>query len=99
MSLTRYVIRRFCTPSPADCQVTAPTYKDLEAEIKEAGDEIITLETRLAQCQVKSRYLNYLGTKQESDDELKDDCIICFGSSDDTRGTLLDCGHFFCLVS
>lgn len=83
----------------ADNQVAAPVYKALNAEIKEASDEIIAHETRLAQCQVKSRYLNYLGTKQESDDDLKDDCIICFGSSDDTNGVLLQCGHFFCTVS
>jgi E3 ubiquitin-protein ligase SHPRH len=81
-----------------DHQVTPPTYKVLAEEIKEASEEIVAHETRLGQCQVKSRYLHYLGTKQESDDDLKDDCIICFGSSDDEDGVLLQCGHFFCTV-
>jgi len=79
--------------------VTAPTYKHLRTEIDEADQEILSLETRLARCQVKSRYLKHLGDKENTDEELRDDCIICFGSSDDTKGILLACGHFFCLVS
>jgi len=49
---------------------------------------------------VNARYLAYLGTKDHANaDEVRDDCIICMGSSDDTKAVLLDCGHFFCQVS
>ena len=49
---------------------------------------------------VNARYLAYLGTKDHANaDEVRDDCIICMGSSDDTKAVLLDCGHFFCQAS
>jgi len=47
---------------------------------------------------VKGRFLAYLGTKQdEGMEDVRDECIICMGSSDDTKGVLLECGHFFCV--
>lgn len=47
---------------------------------------------------VKGRYLHYLGTKQHEEEDIREDCIICFGSSDDNQAVLLQCGHYFCLV-
>lgn len=54
---------------------------------------------KLAKMAVKGRYLHYLGTKQHEEDDIREDCIICFGSSDDNQAVLLQCGHYFCLVS
>jgi hypothetical protein len=81
--------------------VTAPTYKNLQAEINEADSDILLYETQIARCQVKSRYLKHLGDKEQqgTEEEMRDDCIICLGSSDDAHGILLPCGHFFCVVS
>jgi E3 ubiquitin-protein ligase SHPRH len=81
--------------------VTAPTYKNLQAEIDEADSDILAYETQIARCQVKSRYLKHLGDKEQqgTEEEMRDDCIICLGSSDDAHGILLPCGHFFCVVS
>ena len=47
---------------------------------------------------VKGRFLQYLGTREQGVEELKEDCIICMGSSDDNQAVLLECGHFFCNV-
>jgi len=47
---------------------------------------------------IKGRYLQYIGTRGEGDDDLREDCIICMGSSDDSQAVLLECGHFFCKV-
>ena len=82
-------------------QVTAPISLHLEADIQEADREILALETQIARCQVKGRYLKHLGEKenQGTDQEMRDDCIICLGSSEDDSGILLSCGHFFCVVS
>ena len=48
---------------------------------------------------VKGRFLDYLGSKENIDEEIREDCIICMGSSEDEKAVLLECGHFFCLVS
>jgi E3 ubiquitin-protein ligase SHPRH len=70
-------------------------------EIRSVGAEITAKEVRLAQLTTRGRYLDFLGGGQaeKDDDELREDCIICMGSSDDTHGLLLECGHFFCAVS
>lgn len=47
---------------------------------------------------MKSRFLQYLGSKDQTDAQARDDCIICMGSSDDKHGVILGCGHFFCQV-
>ncbi|WVF70051.1 hypothetical protein IAT40_004838 [Kwoniella sp. CBS 6097] len=76
--------------------VSVPVYKDLEKELESCSDEITTLEVKLARMVVKGRYLQYLGNKQEGDEDIREDCIICFGSSDDNKAVLLQCGHYFC---
>jgi hypothetical protein len=58
------------------------------------------LEIKLARMVVKGRFLQYLGSKEhQTEDDLRDECIICMGSSDDQQAVLLACGHFFCIVS
>jgi len=79
-------------------QVTAPEFNSLAEEIQDAQNEINKSEVKLAKMTVKGRYLQHLGTDERNDQELKDECIICMGSSDDTKAVLLDCGHFFCVV-
>ncbi|ORX34384.1 SNF2 family N-terminal domain-domain-containing protein [Kockovaella imperatae] len=77
--------------------VTAPETKDVNRDILDCTKDIADLEVKLGRMVVKGRYLQYLGTKTgDQDDELRDDCIICMGSSDDSKGVLLECGHFFC---
>ncbi|WVQ84030.1 hypothetical protein IAT38_006175 [Cryptococcus sp. DSM 104549] len=77
--------------------VSAPEYRDLGKDIEAAQREVYELEVKLAKMTVKGRYLQYLGTKEGEDEDIREDCIICFGSSDDTQAVLLQCGHYFCL--
>jgi E3 ubiquitin-protein ligase SHPRH len=69
--------------------VSTPEFKDLPREIDECSTTINGLEVKLARMVVKGRFLQYL----------RDECIICMGSSDDKQAVLLACGHFFCIVS
>lgn len=80
-------------------QVAEPEFLDLKKEIKDASEEIDSMEVKLARMVVKGRYLQYLGSKDQDAEELREDCIICMGSSDDSSAVLLECGHFFCEVS
>lgn len=74
--------------------------KTIQEDITACSAEINAKELRLAQLTVRGRYLEFLGKQAtKDDDELREDCIICMGSSDDTHGLLLSCGHFFCAVS
>ncbi|OXB37227.1 E3 ubiquitin-protein ligase SHPRH [Cryptococcus neoformans] len=77
--------------------VTAPEFKDLGKDIHVVAKEVNELEVKLAKMAVKGRYLHYLGTKQHEEEDIREDCIICFGSSDDNQAVLLQCGHYFCL--
>ncbi|ORY26908.1 SNF2 family N-terminal domain-domain-containing protein [Naematelia encephala] len=77
--------------------VAAPEYKDLAVEIREAQNRINEQELKLARLTTRGRFLQYLGTRDKTEDEIRDDCIICMGSSDDTHAVLLGCGHFFCV--
>lgn len=79
--------------------MTAPEFRDLQVEIQDAQNDIVKSEAKLAKMAVKGRYLQHLGFEERERQDLKDDCIICMGSSDDTKAVLLDCGHFFCVVS
>jgi E3 ubiquitin-protein ligase SHPRH len=72
--------------------------KDLEKALEKSGTAINEAEAKLTHMTIKGRYLQYLGTKEQGDDELREDCIICMGSSDDTQAVILECGHFFCNV-
>jgi hypothetical protein len=76
-----------------------PAFKDLKKDIEACTERIMFSEAKLTRMTVKGRFLQYLGTKEQGDDELREDCIICMGSSDDTHAVLLECGHFFCNVS
>lgn len=78
--------------------VSAPEFKDLAVDIAQSQTAINDLEGKLARMVVKGRYLQNLGTKEMDDDELREDCIICMGSSDAKHAVLLECGHFFCKV-
>lgn len=78
-------------------QVTAPEVPDLEAAIDNATGEITSYEGQLARADRRGRYLNYLATRDETED-MRDDCLICMGSSEDKYGIFLECGHFFCDV-
>lgn len=77
----------------------APEFDNLQEEIDKQTAQITVEETKLARLIVKGRFLTYLGQKQGDADELREDCIICMGSSDDHKAVLLECGHFFCTVS
>jgi E3 ubiquitin-protein ligase SHPRH len=80
--------------------VSTPEFKDLPREIDECSTTINGLEVKLARMVVKGRFLQYLGSKEhQTEDDLRDECIICMGSSDDKQAVLLACGHFFCIVS
>lgn len=81
-------------------QVTQPEAEDAAMEIESITKDIHALERKLAQMEVKGRYLAFLGSQGERDVEtLRDECIICMGSSDDKQLVLLGCGHHFCRVS
>nr|ODN87625.1 hypothetical protein L203_03405 [Cryptococcus depauperatus CBS 7841] len=77
--------------------VSAPEFKDLQKEIEATQKEVYDLEKKLGRMAVKGRYLHFLGTKEHDQSDIKENCIICFGSSDDTEAVLLQCGHHFCL--
>ncbi|OCF41195.1 hypothetical protein I317_05025 [Kwoniella heveanensis CBS 569] len=76
--------------------VSADVYHRLAKDVETASAEITALEVKLARMVVKGRYLQYLGNKQEGEQDIREDCIICFGSSDDNKAVLLQCGHYFC---
>ncbi|EIW68737.1 hypothetical protein TREMEDRAFT_71902 [Tremella mesenterica DSM 1558] len=76
--------------------VSAPEFTDPEKDLESINKEITTAEAALARLAVKGRYLEALGMEERNADELKEDCIVCMGSSDDDRAVLLACGHFFC---
>jgi E3 ubiquitin-protein ligase SHPRH len=79
--------------------VSNPEFKDLIIDIADCSANIDASEIKLARMVVKGRFLQYLGTKDQYGDGLKDECIICMGSSDDKEAVLLECGHFFCIVN
>lgn len=67
--------------------------------MEEVNKEVLALEKKLARMEVKGRYLAFLGSQGDRDnDTLRDECIICMGSSDDKHVVLLSCGHHFCKV-
>lgn len=75
---------------------------DLNLLIDACRGEIVTKEIRLARMTTRGRYLDFLDAKQRDGvdaDTIREDCLICMGSSEDAYGVLLDCGHFFCAVS
>ncbi|WVQ97832.1 hypothetical protein IAU59_004947 [Kwoniella sp. CBS 9459] len=76
--------------------VSEDVYSRLAKDVVVASNEINALEVKLARMVVKGRYLQYLGNKQEGEEDIREDCIICFGSSDDSKAVLLQCGHYFC---
>jgi E3 ubiquitin-protein ligase SHPRH len=79
--------------------VQVPEFHDLEEDIREAEGKIMDLEVKLTRAIVQSRYLQYLESRENGEEEMRDDCIICMGSSEDVQGLILGCGHFFCRVS
>lgn len=74
--------------------VAAPLFRDLHIEIEQTSGEILEMETILGRMAVRARYLKFLGS---SEDHEREDCTICFGTSDDKFAVLLDCGHAFCV--
>ncbi|WVQ69001.1 uncharacterized protein L199_007213 [Kwoniella botswanensis] len=89
-------VKYFAALQEISDSVTAPEYKDLAMSINKHSAEIERLEVKLARMVVKGRYLQYLGNKDRDHEDIREDCIICFGSSDDTQAVLLECGHYFC---
>ncbi|WWC59243.1 uncharacterized protein I303_101793 [Kwoniella dejecticola CBS 10117] len=91
-------VKYFAALQEISDSVAAPELKrkTLEADLADCSKDIDALEIKLARMVVKGRYLQYLGNKDEDQEDIKEDCIICFGSSDDTQAVLLACGHYFC---
>lgn len=80
-------------------QVSFPEFKDLQAEIAKVSAQIDVNEAILTRMIVRGRYLQYLGKTDDGKEvDVKEECIICFGTSEDTHATLLACGHVFCVV-
>lgn len=53
---------------------------------------------RLQSLRVRGRYLQYLGGGGDhAVRDLHEECVICFGTSDDMFAMLLGCGHVFCV--
>ena len=76
------------------------SYNDvLKKNIENCNKRITEHELKIARMTVKGRFLQYLGSRETNLEDLKEDCIICMGASDDKQGVLLDCGHFYCVVS
>ncbi|WWC87137.1 uncharacterized protein L201_002023 [Kwoniella dendrophila CBS 6074] len=90
-------VKYFAALQEISDSVTAPEFKDLNKAIDASSKEIDELEVKLARMVVKGRYLQYLGSKDQDHESIREDCIICFGSSDDNEAVLLECGHYFCL--
>ena len=80
-------------------------YADLVRQIQAAGLEVQQIAQRLIDARSRGRFLMQLGNKMDEQadggegEDPKDDCVICYGSSDDKEGLLLGCAHFFCKVS
>lgn len=72
---------------------------NLDEEIEECRSEMLKSGAKIARMAIKGRYLQHLGSKKVDVEELREDCIICMGSSNDERGVILECGHFYCQVS
>ncbi|ODO03141.1 hypothetical protein I350_05986 [Cryptococcus amylolentus CBS 6273] len=89
-------VKYFASLQELSDSVAVPDFKDLGRDIEAAAQEVNELEVKLAKMAVKGRYLQYLGTKEHDENDLKEDCIICFGSSDCQEAVLLTCGHYFC---
>ncbi|WWC67711.1 uncharacterized protein I206_101623 [Kwoniella pini CBS 10737] len=92
-------VKYFAALQEISDSVSAPEMKKkpLAAELIDCNKDIDELEVKLARMVVKGRYLQFLGNKDDDNGDIKEDCIICFGSSDDTQAVLLECGHYFCL--
>ncbi|WVR04446.1 hypothetical protein IAU60_001449 [Kwoniella sp. DSM 27419] len=90
-------VKYFAALQEISDSVAAPEFKDLADDIAAVSRRIDEHEVKLARMTVKGRYLQYLGNKQNEDEDIREDCIICFGSSDDNQAVLLECGHYFCL--
>lgn len=53
---------------------------------------------RLGALKVRGRYLKYLGGgDDQAPRNMHEECVICFGTSDDKYAMLLGCGHAFCV--
>jgi E3 ubiquitin-protein ligase SHPRH len=66
--------------------------------IADLTGEINKSETTLTAMVVKGRFLDHLDEQERGADDMREECIICYGTSDDDKGLLLGCGHFFCKV-
>lgn len=91
-------------PAPKNGRKQAPRQVNaaasITAKIERCNQEIQNKELHLAQLSIRGRYLETLSANTDkNEEELREDCIICMGSSEDAHGMLLDCGHFFCAVS
>ncbi|WRT65006.1 uncharacterized protein IL334_001947 [Kwoniella shivajii] len=90
-------VKYFAALQEISDSVATPESKDLDKDIEAYSKEIDEFEVKLARMVVKGRYLQYLGTREQEHEDIREDCIICFGSSDDNQAVLLQCGHYFCL--
>ncbi|TXT06109.1 hypothetical protein VHUM_03582 [Vanrija humicola] len=77
--------------------VAAPFFKDLGRDIAIVDKQITDGEVVLARMAVRGRYLNFLGSQDNINQDAHSECSICFGTSDDEYAILLNCGHAFCV--
>ncbi|KAL7424578.1 hypothetical protein Q5752_000262 [Cryptotrichosporon argae] len=68
---------------------------NLADDLSAASQDINSLNTRLATMARKARFLESLAGKDEAD--IREECSICFGTSDDKAAYMLGCGHSFCV--
>ncbi|KAL1409743.1 hypothetical protein Q8F55_003740 [Vanrija albida] len=77
--------------------VATPMFKDVGRDIAIVDKDVIDGDVLLARMAVRGRYLNFLGSKDNANQDVHSECSICFGTSDDTHAILLNCGHAFCV--
>lgn len=90
-------VKYFAALQEISDSVAVPQFKDVRKEIEVKDRQIMDAETTLARWSVRRRYLGFLDAENQSADDLKENCAICFGTSDDTHAVLLHCGHMFCV--
>lgn len=74
-----------------DSTVFRQAYRNADRMVNDCNE-------RLQALRVRGRYLQYLGGSGDNAmRDMHEECVICFGTSDDKYAMLLGCGHAFCV--
>lgn len=77
--------------SSEDSTIFRQAYRNIDRMVDGCNEKLQSLK-------VRGRYLQYLGGGGGGESrDMHEECVICFGTSDDKFAMLLGCGHAFCV--